>query len=68
MKSKSIICSGALVYARSTKRFLLLYRTHGRAKDVWGLVGGTNEETETPEGLRREIFEEIGEIDIINCA
>ena len=66
MKSKSIICSGALVYARSTKRFLLLYRTQGRAKDVWGLVGGTNEEAETPwEGLRREIFEEIGEIDII---
>ena len=62
----SIICSGALVYARSTKRFLLLYRTQGRAKDVWGLVGGTNEEAETPwEGLRREIFEEIGEIDII---
>ena len=64
MKSKSIICSGALVYARSTKRFLLLYRTQGRAKDVWGLVGGTNEEAETPwEGLRREIFEEIGELD-----
>ena len=64
--NKHIVCSGALVYARSTKRFLLLHRTQGRAKDVWGLVGGTNEEAETPwEGLRREIFEEIGEIDII---
>ena len=62
MDNKTIICSGALVYARSTKRFLLLHRTQGRAKDVWGLVGGTNEKAETPwEGLRREIFEEIGE-------
>ena len=61
MNGKTIICSGALVYARSTKRFLLLHRTQGRAKDVWGLVGGTTEEAETPwEGLRREIFEEIG--------
>jgi 8-oxo-dGTP pyrophosphatase MutT (NUDIX family) len=65
MNGKTIICSGALVYARSTKRFLLLHRTQGRAKDVWGLVGGTTDESETPwEGLRREIFEEIGEIDI----
>jgi 8-oxo-dGTP pyrophosphatase MutT (NUDIX family) len=65
MNGKTIICSGALVYARSTKRFLLLYRTQGRAKDVWGLVGGTTEDTETPwEGLQREIFEEIGEIEI----
>ena len=65
MNSKIIICSGALVYARSTKRFLLLHRTQGRAKDVWGLVGGTTEEKETPwEGLRREIVEEIGEVEI----
>ena len=63
--SKCIVCSGALIYARSSKRFLLLYRTQGRAKDVWGLVGGTNEGLETPwEGLQREIFEEIGEISI----
>ena len=65
MDNKTIICSGALVYARSTKRFLLLHRTQGRAKDVWGLVGGTNEKAETPwEGLRREIFEEIGKLEI----
>lgn len=63
--SKCIVCSGALIYARSSKRFLLLYRTQGRAKDVWGLVGGTNEGLETPwEGLQREIFEEIGQISI----
>ena len=65
MDNKTIICSGALVYARSTKRFLLLHRTQGRAKDVWGLVGGTNEKAETPwEGLRREIFEEIGKMSL----
>lgn len=64
--NKTITCSGALVYARSTKRFLLLHRTKGRAKDVWGLVGGTNEGKETPwEGLKREIYEEIGEIEIL---
>lgn len=62
---KDIICSGALVYALDSKRFLFLNRTQGKQKDIWGLVGGTNEGTETPwEGLRREISEEIGSIDI----
>lgn len=60
-----IVCSGALFYALDTKRFLFLYRANGRHKDMWGLVGGTNENTETPwEGLRREIIEEIGEVNI----
>ena len=32
---------------------------------MWGLVGGTNEDKETPwEGLKREIKEEIGEVAI----
>jgi ADP-ribose pyrophosphatase YjhB (NUDIX family) len=32
---------------------------------MWGLVGGTNETAETPwEGLKREIVEEIGQVDI----
>jgi ADP-ribose pyrophosphatase YjhB (NUDIX family) len=40
---------------------LLLHRTQSKQNNVWGLVGGTNEDTETPwEGLRREIQEEIG--------
>ena len=53
-----IICSGALFYSISTKRFLLLHRTKGKTKNHWGLVGGTNENTETPwEGLKREIQE-----------
>ena len=62
---QKIVCSGALLYARNTKRFLFLYRTQGKQKNLWGLVGGTNEEEETPwEGLRREITEEIGKVDI----
>ena len=49
-----IICSGALFYSISPKRFLLLHRTKGKTKNHWGLVGGTNENTETPwEGLKR---------------
>jgi ADP-ribose pyrophosphatase YjhB (NUDIX family) len=58
---KKIVCSGALFYTLDTNRFLLLHRTQSKQNNVWGLVGGTNEDTETPwEGLRREIQEEIG--------
>jgi len=60
-----IICSGALFYSLDTKRFLLLHRAKGKKGNLWGLVGGTNEGTETPwEGLRREIDEEIGPKDL----
>lgn len=65
MSNETIVCSGALVYALNTRRFLFLHRAKGKKADVWGLVGGTNEGCETPwEGLKREIFEEIGEISI----
>jgi ADP-ribose pyrophosphatase YjhB (NUDIX family) len=58
-----IVCSGALLYALDTNRFLFLHRTQGKHKDLWGLVGGTNEGVETPwEGLVREIQEEIGSV------
>jgi 8-oxo-dGTP pyrophosphatase MutT (NUDIX family) len=58
-----IICSGALFYSLETKRFLFLHRTKGKTKNLWGLVGGTNEGAETPwEGLKREIDEEIGKV------
>jgi len=58
---EQIICSGALFYTLNTNRFLFLHRDKGRRADLWGLVGGTNEGSETPwEGLRREIIEEIG--------
>jgi 8-oxo-dGTP pyrophosphatase MutT (NUDIX family) len=60
-----IICSGALFYNLKTKRFLLLHRAKGKTGNMWGLVGGTNEGCETPwEGLKREIEEEIGNIEI----
>lgn len=58
---KKIVCSGALFYTLSTNRFLLLHRAQSKQNNVWGLVGGTNEDFETPwEGLKREIQEEIG--------
>jgi 8-oxo-dGTP pyrophosphatase MutT (NUDIX family) len=58
-----IICSGALFYSKHTKRFLLLQKARGKHQGTWGLVGGTNELTETPwEGLQREIQEEVGAV------
>ena len=65
MKDNITVCSGALFYALDTKRFLFLHRVQGRTGNLWGLVGGTNEKAETPwEGLKREIFEEIGTVEI----
>jgi ADP-ribose pyrophosphatase YjhB (NUDIX family) len=59
--TERIICSGALFYAKSTKRFLLLQKATGKHTGTWGLVGGTNITGETPwQGLQREITEEIG--------
>lgn len=56
-----IVCSGALFYAKSTKRILLLQKATGKHAGTWGLVGGTNIEGETAwQGLQREIQEEIG--------
>lgn len=66
---KKIICSGALFYTLDTNRFLLLHRTQSKQNNVWGLVGGTNNEEETPwEGLKREIIEEIGNLPEIKKA
>jgi|TARA_B100000214_G_scaffold358875_1_gene319770 8-oxo-dGTP pyrophosphatase MutT (NUDIX family) len=57
----NIICSGALFYSTSTKRFLFLQRTSEKTKGMWGLVGGRMKYTESAfEGLKREIQEEIG--------
>lgn len=59
--NNKVICSGALFYAVSTKRFLFLHRTHKRTGNTWGLVGGKSEQQETPfQALSREIIEEIG--------
>ena len=61
-----IICSGALFCAKSTGRFLLLQKAHGKHEGTWGLVGGTNNAGETPwQGLQREIEEEIGSLPAI---
>jgi|TARA_B100000212_G_scaffold212643_1_gene160719 ADP-ribose pyrophosphatase YjhB (NUDIX family) len=60
--SEEIVCSGALFYSLSSKRFLLLHRTQSKQKNVWGLVGGTNGKNESPwPALQREITEEIGQ-------
>ena len=62
---QKIVCSGALLDARTTKKFLFLHRTQGKQNRLWGLVGGTNEDKETPwNALKREISEEIGDVDI----
>jgi 8-oxo-dGTP pyrophosphatase MutT (NUDIX family) len=62
-----IVCSGALFYSISTRRFLLVQKARGKHNGTWGLVGGTNLANENPwQGLQREIIEEIGvEPDII---
>ena len=56
-----IVCSGALFYAKSTRRFLLVQKARGKHTGTWGLVGGTNLQNENPwQGLQREVQEEIG--------
>jgi len=60
--NQKIICSGGLILARDTKRFLFLLRTQGKTAGTWGLVGGKKEpQDDTPyDVLKREIVEEIG--------
>jgi 8-oxo-dGTP pyrophosphatase MutT (NUDIX family) len=63
---EQIVCSGALFYAKSTRRFLLLQKAEGKHSGTWGLVGGTNIEGESAwQGLQREIVEEIGIMPVI---
>jgi 8-oxo-dGTP pyrophosphatase MutT (NUDIX family) len=66
MENSTLIdCSGALVCAKSSKRFLLLQKREGKHGGCWGLVGGTNLIDETAwQGLQREITEEIGTVEI----
>ena len=57
----NITCSGALIYSKATHRFLLIQKADGKHSGTWGLVGGTNNDLETPwQGLQREVQEEIG--------
>lgn len=61
-----IVCSGALFYAKSTRRLLLIQKARGKHQGTWGLVGGTNLQNENPwQGLQREIQEEVGFIPTI---
>lgn len=62
MENVTIIdCSGALVCAKDSQRFLLLQKNTGKHAGRWGLVGGTNHSGETAwQGLLREIEEELG--------
>jgi 8-oxo-dGTP pyrophosphatase MutT (NUDIX family) len=63
---EQIVCSGALFYAKSTRRFLLLQKAEGKHAGTWGLVGGTNVEGESAwQGLQREVIEEIGTMPLI---
>lgn len=53
---------GALIYARSTNRYLFLLRNKNRYAGSWGIVGGKIENNETViQSLVREIHEEVGE-------
>jgi len=52
---------GALIYAKSTHRYLFLLRNKSRYSGSWGIVGGKIESDETVvQALVREIQEEIG--------
>jgi 8-oxo-dGTP pyrophosphatase MutT (NUDIX family) len=52
---------GALIYARSTNRYLFLLRNKSKHAGSWGIVGGKVDAGETVmQGLIREIQEEIG--------
>jgi 8-oxo-dGTP pyrophosphatase MutT (NUDIX family) len=60
-RSIEIDCSGALICAKNTHRFIFLQKKDGKHRGHWGLVGGTNVIGETAwQGLQREIEEEIG--------
>lgn len=59
-----IICSGGLILAKDTKRFLLLLRTQGKTAGTWGLAGGKKDPADSTalETLTREVSEEVGEL------
>ena len=54
---------GALIYARSTNRYLFLLRSRSRHAGSWGIAGGKIEAGETViHGLVREIREEMDNV------
>lgn len=61
LESGCLISTGALIYCKSTRRYLFLLRNGARHDGSWGLVGGKVDPGETVvEGLAREIAEELG--------
>ena len=61
MESGNLISAGALIYCRTTHRYLFLLRNGDRHDGSWGLVGGKIDSGETvTAGLVREIAEELG--------
>ena len=59
MEHSDLICSGALVYCKDTRRYLFLLRNGAKYDGSWGLVGGKINLGESPTlGLLREIIEE----------
>ena len=60
---KQVIGAGGIFYCRDTKRFLFLLRNDKKYKNRWGFAGGKVENDETTiNGLKREIFEEVGHL------
>ena len=60
LDDRPLISAGALIYCRSTHRYLFLLR-NGTHAGSWGLVGGKIEHGESViHGLTREIIEELG--------
>lgn len=57
----SVVSCGALIYARSTKRYLFLLRDQTKHSGSWGLAGGKVEKHEkVVDALFRELREELG--------
>lgn len=61
MENSVIEGCGALIYCKSTHRYLFLLRNSNKFKHSWGLAGGkVNKGESVIQALHREILEELG--------